>query len=382
MKIRGSHLVALAILAGIGGWMYTGKLIIGGQVDPSKPTIAEREASRANAAFRVRVETVNPAQREKNLLVRGRTKADAVISVRAETGGTVEQRAVHKGQLVQPGDLLCTIDQGIRATNLKQAQTQMAQVQADYNSTEKLVRRGFATKSKLRVQRTAVNAAKSTLAAAKQDMGRTEIRATIGGIVQPPMAEIGDNLSAGGICVTLLDADPMLFIGQISERDIGDVSIGMAANISLISGEEVSGKIRYISPVADAKTRTFGVEIELPNKQAKLRDGLTASAKIPLPATAAYQVDSSWLVLDDNGNVGVRTVGADNKVFFQPVSILGQSEGKLWVKGLKPKTVVITLGQNFVSAGETVQPVTAEQMKAAKKTASASIGDAMAKETK
>jgi len=79
MKIRGSHLVALAILAGIGGWMYTGKLIIGGQVDPSKPTIAEREASRANAAFRVRVETVNPAQREKNLLVRGRTKADAVI---------------------------------------------------------------------------------------------------------------------------------------------------------------------------------------------------------------------------------------------------------------------------------------------------------------
>lgn len=382
MKIRGSHLMALAILAGIGGWMYTGKMIIGGQVDPSKPTIAEREASRTKSAFRVRVQTLNPTERFKDLLVRGRTKADALISVRAETGGTVEKRHVKKGQRVKPGDLLCTIDQGIRAANLKQAQTQLAQMQAEYNSTQKLVRRGFATKTKLRGQRTAMNAAKSTLAAAKQDMGRTEIRATIAGVVQSPMAETGDNLSAGGVCITLLDADPMLFIGQISERDIGNVSVGMDANISLISGEDVEGKLRYISQVADAKTRTFEIEIELPNKQAKLRDGLTASATIPLAATMAYEVDSSWLLLNDEGTVGVRTVDASDKVVFKPVTILGQKSGSLWVRGLEPATRIITLGQNFVSAGETVQPVTAEQMKAAKKTASASTGEAMAKETK
>ena len=43
MKLRGSHLVSLAILAAIAGWMYTGDLIIGGQVDPNTKTIAERE---------------------------------------------------------------------------------------------------------------------------------------------------------------------------------------------------------------------------------------------------------------------------------------------------------------------------------------------------
>ncbi|MEM9732713.1 MAG: efflux RND transporter periplasmic adaptor subunit, partial [Pseudomonadota bacterium] len=100
MKINGSHLVALAILAGIGGWIFTGTLIQGGQVNPDAKTIAEREASRATEAFRVRVTNLQPSQRQERLEIRGRTQASATVSVRAETGGTVEQRPVSKGQMV------------------------------------------------------------------------------------------------------------------------------------------------------------------------------------------------------------------------------------------------------------------------------------------
>ncbi len=61
-KLRGSHIVAVAILAALGGWMYTGKLIIGGQAgtDGAAIPIAQREAARSGTAFKVLVQTLQP----------------------------------------------------------------------------------------------------------------------------------------------------------------------------------------------------------------------------------------------------------------------------------------------------------------------------------
>lgn len=364
MKLRGSHLVSLAILAGIGGWMVTGKLIQGGQADPNAQTIVEREAKLTNTAFRVRVQELQPSERAETLQLRGRTQADAMVSVRAETGGTLADRPVNKGQYVKAGDLLCVIDKGVRSTNLQQAQAVLKQAEDDFESTEKLVKRGFATKTKLRSLQSALDAAKATVAAAEQDMQRTEIRATVAGQIQAPLAEVGDNLAPGGLCVTLMDTDPMLFSGQVPERDVSSIEVGKAATVSLVSGEKVEGEIRYISPVADPNTRTFSVEIAIPNPERKLRDGMTATATIALDPVQAYKVNPSWLTLADDGRVGVRAVDPANKVTFVPVKIIAQDEQAAWVNGLKPGLMVITLGQNFVAAGEVVEAVTAAQLKA------------------
>ena len=370
MKLRGSHLVSLAILAGIGGWMFTGKVILGGQADPNAVSIADREANATSQAFRVRVTELQPSERLSSLSIRGRTKASATVSVRAETGGTVRERPVSKGQVVKAGDLLCTIDQGIRATNLTQAKAQLAQAQEDYDATEKLLRRGFATKTKLRGLRTALDSAKAAVASAEQEMTRTEVRATTSGQIAEPLSEIGDNLSPGGICATLIDTNPMLFVGQVPERDITSISVGMNATATLVGGKKVEGKINYLALAADPQTRTFTIEITLPNADQAIRDGLTASAIIQLKPTEAYQVASSWLTLADDGQIGIRAVASDNKVVFHPVTILSQDETSMWVSGLEPNLKVITLGQNYVAAGETVVPLTEEQMKALEKTAS------------
>jgi len=367
MKLRGSHLVSLAILAGIGGWMFTGKLIEGGQADPNAETIADRQAKLTKAAFRVRVKTLQPSKRVENLSIRGRTQANAVISVRAETGGTVEARPVTKGQLIEPGDLLCVIDKGIRSTQLNQARAVLNQAQKDFDANKLLVDRGFATNTKLRGLKSALDAAKSTVASAEQDMKRTEIRSTVTGIVQLPYAEVGDNLSTGNVCVTLMDSNPMLFSGQVPEREVSAVSAGQKAQVTLVSGETVEGKIRYIASVADPNTRTFNIEIEIPNPDRSLRDGLTATALIELDAVEAYQVNPSWLTLADDGRIGIRSVKTDNTVVFNPVKIIAMDEKQAWVNGLTPGLNIITLGQNFVSAGELVEPVTAEQMKALEK---------------
>ena len=367
MKLRGSHLVALAILAAVGGWMFTGQLILGGQADPNAKTIVEREAERTQEAFRVRVVEIQPTQRVETLTVRGRTQADAIVSVRAETGGTVETRLVNKGDSVKAGDLLCEIDKGVREVQLTQAETLLEQTTADYEANSKLVERGFATSSRLRSLKAAMDSAQYSVATAKQEMKRTEIRASVSGQVQSPLAEVGDNLTPGGVCVTLIDTDPMLFSGQIPEREIASVNVGMTSKIKLVSGAEVAGKIRFISRVADANTRTFTVEIEMPNKDRSIRDGLTAEASINLSPTNAYQLKPSWLTLEDDGAVGVRIVAAEDKVKFVAVKIIAQDGDSVWVEGLDAGMKVITLGQNFVAAGQVVEPFTAAQIEALEK---------------
>lgn len=364
MKLRGSHLVALAILAGIGGWMFTGELIEGGKADPNAETIAEREAKLTSTAFRVRVEEVQPSERIKTLSVRGRTQANVVVSIRAETDGTVEARPVSKGQMVQPGDLLCVIDKGIRETELARAKALLTQTELDYEANRQLVDKGFATTTRLRNLKALYDAAVASIAAAEQELARTEVRATVAGQVQLPYAEIGDNLSKGNVCVTLMDTDPMLFSGQVPERDVSALQTGKTASVKLISGETVEGNIRYISPVADPNTRTFNIEVEIPNTDRKLRDGLTATAEIKLNPVKAFMVDPSWLTLADDGRIGVRSVTSENRVAFNPVTIIAMDEKQAWVDGLEPGLKVITLGQNFVDAGELVDPVTPEQLKA------------------
>lgn len=369
MKLRGSHLVSLAILAGIGGWMFTGELIEGGQADPNAETIADRQAKLTNNAFRVRIVELQPSERTRTLTIRGRTQAESMVSVRAETGGTVETRAVEKGQMVKPGDLLCVIDKGVRQTQLDRARAILRQAQEDYDANKLLVERGFATNTKLRGLKSALDTALAGLATSEQDMKRTEVRATVAGQVQTPYAEVGDNLRTGDVCVTLMETNPMLFSGQVPEREIGAIKPGMDASVNLISGDSVGGKIRYISPVADANTRTFNIEIEIPNPDRSLLDGMTATADIDLDPVEAYQINPSWLTLADDGQIGVRSVSTQNKVQFNPVKIIAMDEKQAWVDGLNPGLRVITLGQNFVAAGEEVEPLTQQQLEALEKAA-------------
>ena len=109
--------------------------------------------------------------------------------------------------------MLCVIDKGVRETQLERARALLDQAQEDYEANRQLVDRGFATNTKLRSLKALLDNARAGLATAEQDMKRTEIRATVAGKVHTPYAEVGDNLAAGNVCVTLMQTNPMLFAG-------------------------------------------------------------------------------------------------------------------------------------------------------------------------
>ena len=106
----------------------------------------------------------------------------------------------------------------------------------------------------------------------------------------------------------------------------------------------------------DPTTRTFRVEIEVPNPDLTLRDGQTAEIVIASEGTSAHLLPQSALTLNDEGTLGVRTVIEENTVSFMPVTILRDTPNGIWLAGLPKEASVIVIGQEYVTDGVTVDP--------------------------
>jgi len=101
-------------------------------------------------------------------------------------------------------------------------------------------------------------------------------------------------------------------------------------------------------------TRTFRIELEVPNPDGKLVSGITAELELPTSTLQAHRISPALLSLDKANRIGLKTVTADSHVKFMPVSIARSSADGLWVSGLPATLDVITIGQGFVRDGDEV----------------------------
>ena len=136
--------------------------------------------------------------------------------------------------------------------------------------------------------------------------------------------------------------------------------LGLKAAITTINGDKAEGTVSFISATADDATRSFPVEIDLPNADLKLRDGITADAIVNVGTAPVHVLPQSVLTLDDDGVLGIRTVEEGNKVAFHAVTIIKDTREGVWVVGLPFKINVITVGQEFVQPGQIVDAKTAD----------------------
>ncbi len=414
MRYIMSYGVALVLILLIAGWLASGTLIEGGQgagkgetaiiglVEPNnngpvhrlfravgliKPDQKEAGgkdvASNNGAAKNSAPAVAAPAETQKlqsvlfekfsaqlmpiEVKVRGQTEASAKISVRAQTSGIVKQIHVNKGDRVKPGDLLCTLDKGTREAKLAQAQASLAQAkaalaqaQADFDTNLALRDKGLTPANSARRFEVSLSAAKAAVRAAiaaldeiNNDLANTQIRSEVAGVVQNPLANTGDMLSLGAVCATIVQLDPMLFTGKVAEAKISLVKTGMPASVTTVTGQTVSGKVKYVSASADRATRSFEVEIELDNSSRQLLDGVSAAATIKVGAMKAQLIPQSALTLETDGSLGVRILLGD-VVGFRSIKIVGDKAGGVWVAGLPQEAKIITLGQEYVKDGQKV----------------------------
>jgi membrane fusion protein, multidrug efflux system len=159
----------------------------------------------------------------------------------------------------------------------------------------------------------------------------------------------------------------MLAVVEVSERKLGGIKLGDMAEVRLVTGSTATGKVRFVSKTASQTTRTYRVEVELPNQDGAIPDGITVEVLLPLVPLPATRVPRSALTISSSGDVGVRTVNAENIVGFVPVSIIEDEQTTMWVGGIADDTRVIVQGQDFVREGQVVEAVVATELTATTK---------------
>ncbi|MEM8552742.1 MAG: efflux RND transporter periplasmic adaptor subunit [Pseudomonadota bacterium] len=350
-------LIAVVIAGGIAAWMWTGTVVVSGAAEEATPRPPAERSEADSALFRVRAREIVAQDRQQTLTMRGKTRADGLVSVAAETAGRVSERPIDRGDVVNAGDVLCRIDTGTREAELAKARAEVAKAQLEFDAATQLQGRGFESATRVASTRAALDAAQASVAAAQQELERTIVRSPIAGMVEDPITDVGSVLAVGGLCATVVDRNPIIVTGQVTERDVAKVGTGLKADVRLITGEYAQGIVSFVSSTADEETRTFTVEIRIDNPGELLRAGVTAVAEIPLEPVRVHRLSPGVLTLNDEGAVGVRIVGEDGIVSFMPVSIAMQDTKGFWVEGLPLKVRVITVGQEYVIEGQKVEPV-------------------------
>ena len=333
-------------------YLATGLLRLGGHA--SDPMQAQAKTSQTPV---VRVARLTAVPHEAVITLRGHSEALHQVDVRAEVDGVIAALHFEKGDRVKQGQVLCEIKLNDRGARAAQAEAQMAQASKELEVARELYKEGFRSKTQLAQATAAFEAAKAGASTMNIQLANTRIRAPFAGIVEERYANTGDYLPVGSKCAMVLAPEPFLAVGTVSEELVSQIAMGNKARVKLVTGELVEGKVRFVAEHADPATRTFRVEVELPNPDAKLRSGVSADIMIvPLAQVPAHRISPGILVLDDSGTVGVRVV-QDGMVRFHAVQIISDGPDGMWIAGLPIKSDVIIVGQEFVTNGERVKAV-------------------------
>ena len=313
------------------------------------------EASTAtNTPFAVLTETVSSQEWRDEVIIRGRTEALRKVTVRAETSGVVAETPARQGAAVEEGDILCRIKIDARQAALNEARASLAKARLDYNAAAKLAKDGFRSETSVAAAKAALDLAKANVEQAELNLAKTNISAPFKGVYDKRLVEAGDFMNIGDACGVIIQQSPFLVTGAVSEQDVSKVNVGDAGVARLSTGETIEGKVRFVAASADPATRTFEVELEIPNEDGALKDGVTADFTVFAAQRNAHLIPRATLVLDDNGRIAVRTVDTNNSVKTQLVSLLGESADGVWVQGLDGDVSLITRGQEFVTDGQAV----------------------------
>jgi multidrug efflux system membrane fusion protein len=347
------------------------------------------------------------------VILRGQTEADRQVDVRAETSATVVSEPLPKGTFVEKGQLMCQLDPGTREASLAEArarlseaksrraeaesrvpesrarvieaQARLEEARVNQNAASRLSEDGFASTNRVKTTEALVAAAEAGVeaansglsaarsgidsadagiesaqagvAAAEKEITRLQITAPFAGLLESDTTELGSLMQPGSLCANIIQLDPIKLVAYVPETEVDRIQTGAMAGARLAAGgEEVRGAVTFLSKSADPTTRTFRVEIKIPNPDLHIRDGQTAEILISADGAKAHLLPGSALTLSNDGTLGLRLLDEDARVMFAPVNFLRDTAEGVWLTGLPDNIDVVIVGQEYVTDGVQVAP--------------------------
>ncbi len=359
-RFRAHRFSAILVLLAAGLWVGTGKFASVGseEAHAAQPAPDEKTADEpAKAATPLRtVAAITPvfADHAREIRMSGATDADKRSVLAARADGIIKTLSVKQGDTVEADQAVMSIEGPEVIAGIATAEAALTQRQQELDVAEKLFKSGNTAELQLIAQRAALAAAEAQVSQAEAEADRLTLRAPFSGFVDGVDVELGEWVQTGTAIATLLALDPIVVRAEVSEIDVAHVRIGDTASVRLVSGEKLEGKVRHLSREASQGTRTYPIEIALPNPDHKIPAGMTTEVRLYAAPVQAVVVPRSVITLSSEGELGLRIVDKDNVAHFTSVELIDDTPEGLVLAGVPADARIIVAGQDLVRDGETV----------------------------
>ena len=327
-----------------------------GYILPSEEAEPEAAAPAAARAVTVAVRESRADLVDQVFAAEGQALPDRDTPIRAETSGQIGEVLVARGTDLEAGQVIARFDTAAREADLNRAQEELNRAQREFDNASALVDRGIATADRVSQAQATLAAAEAGVTAAEEAIANTEIRAPFAGRLETLDINVGEYVATGSETGRIVDNTPLTISIQVPQQSLRDIAVGQEAEVAFITGDTATGVVRFVGTSANAETRTFTAEIEVPNADGAIPAGISAQLRIPTGQVKAHFVSPAILSLNTDGTLGVKTVEGDNTVRFHEVSIVRAQTDGIWIAGLPDTAQIISIGQGFVNDGETVDP--------------------------
>ncbi len=282
----------------------------------------------------VKVETVQERLVDQLGNYTATVEAQAVNNISAAMSNRIKAIYVDEGVRVSKGQRLVVLDD-VNTTNYQiqvdNARANLNNVQVEYNRALELYKIGGGTKQQLDQMETQLINAKNALAAAQRTYRNaaenTVLTSPISGVVTKRNYDPGDMTGQLPI-LTISQVQPVKIVINVSESELPKVHKGMPATIlfDTFGSEEFKGTITMTMPTVDPATRTFGVEITVPNPDSRILPGMFGRVQLKLGQANHVVVPDRAVVKQQGSGNHYVYVYKDGKVEYHKVE-LGQRIG-------------------------------------------------------
>lgn len=349
LGLNRNYLFVIALVIALSAWMLSGIL---SREPPQPPSAGER----TNEVLKsVLVQRVLLEQTERFVRVSGKTREERRVDIKAELSGTVEKINAREGEKVATDTSLIQLEQEEAYARLRQAEAQEQKARLEHRTQVRLRQRRLSSTAEAAQAEANYEATRATTTLARKQYEATQVRAPFEGTIEALHVEKGDFVQPGQLLASLYDYSPMLVIGDLSELEVPFVRVGLDAAVRLATGEELTGKVRYVSAQSDERSRTFEVQVEVDNSDGKVLAGVTAEIDFQTDTVEAVKVTPALLTINDDGQIGIKVVRVNTPVVeLVPVEVIKAETNEMWVTGINSNMLVITRGFGFVEPGDRV----------------------------
>jgi len=276
--------------------------------------------------------------------------------------GRIRSVKVEVNDHVKQGQLLVELDR----TQLDQTQLQYQQLLTDLARMDTLLQYGSITQQAYDQLKAQVETTELVLENLEEN---TLLRAPYSGVITGKYYNDGElysptpNTPVGkAALISMIQVDPVKLLVNLSEKYLPLVREGLKATVTTDVYPDLSfqGTVFRIHPTISAATRTFAVEVKVPNRQGKLAPGMFARVSLELGRKEALIVPSVAVLKQSGTNERYVMLHENGKARRVPVTILNRYDDQLEIgsEALQGGEELIYTGHTELESGDPVQVVT------------------------